>query len=413
MQAQWIKTNGNFVGFVRCFAVSDTILFAGTWDDGVICTTDNGTNWTFINNGIADINVLSLTAGPNGSGGVNIFAGTLFGGVYLSTNNGTSWIPVNNGLTGIGVHALAVDSNEEGSTTIYTAVGGGGVFLSTDNGTSWTAVNNGFTPPDVIYGINGLTIYGNTIYAATGWGIFHSTNNGTNWAAINNGLTDINVRAIAVSCDRGDTNLFAGTGRSGVFVSTNNGRSWAPANTGLASKVVYCFAVIDDNQGNTNIFAGISGGGGVYLSTNCGTTWTAVDSGLTTKFPPSVFALVICGRYLFAGTDDGVWRRPIAEMVTSVPLPSGTIPSDFVLEQNYPNPFNPTTTISFTLPSKAFVSLKVFDLLGREVATIVFEEMLIGNYTREWNAMNMSSGIYFYRLQAGLFTETKKLILLK
>jgi len=91
----------------------------------------------------------------------------------------------------------------------------------------------------------------------------------------------------------------------------------------------------------------------------------------------------------------------------------GITPQHFSLNQNYPNPFNPVTTISFSLPSKSFVSLEVFDLLGREVATIVSEEMSAGAYSRQWNAVNMPSGIYFYRLQAGLFTQTKKLVLLR
>jgi len=85
----------------------------------------------------------------------------------------------------------------------------------------------------------------------------------------------------------------------------------------------------------------------------------------------------------------------------------------YSLTQNYPNPFNPTTTISFSLPSKSFVSLKVFDILGRDVASIISEEMSAGNYSRQWKADKMSSGIYFYRLQAGSFIETKKLVLLK
>jgi len=86
---------------------------------------------------------------------------------------------------------------------------------------------------------------------------------------------------------------------------------------------------------------------------------------------------------------------------------------NYRLNQNYPNPFNPSTTISFSLSSRSFVSLKVFDLIGREVATMVSEEMQAGNYTRQWNASDLPSGIYFYRLQSGSFTETKKLILLK
>jgi hypothetical protein len=101
----------------------------------------------------------------------------------------------------------------------------------------------------------------------------------------------------------------------------------------------------------------------------------------------------------------------------AVVMPHGVLDNKiltvFSLNQNYPNPFNPATTISFTLPSKSFVSLKVFDLLGREVATLVNEQKSAGTYTQKWNAANVSSGIYFYRLQADKFTETKKLLLLK
>jgi Endoglucanase len=96
---------------------------------------------------------------------------------------------------------------------------------------------------------------------------------------------------------------------------------------------------------------------------------------------------------------------------TSVPLTNA--PFRFQLSENYPNPFNPTTTISFQLPQRLHVTLKVYDVIGREVATLVNEELSVGNHTQQWNAMNMSSGIYFYRLQAGSFTETKKLVLVK
>ena len=88
-------------------------------------------------------------------------------------------------------------------------------------------------------------------------------------------------------------------------------------------------------------------------------------------------------------------------------------PSYFRLNQNYPNPFNPSTTISFNIPTKSFVTMKVYNNLGREVATIISEEMSAGSYSKQWNASALSSGIYFYRLHAGFFTETKKLVLLK
>jgi len=100
-------------------------------------------------------------------------------------------------------------------------------------------------------------------------------------------------------------------------------------------------------------------------------------------------------------------------LITSVSLSSGKLPSKFDLAQNYPNPFNPATSISFDLPLKSFVLLKVFDLIGREVATIVSGELSAGTHTREWNAANMPSGIYFYRLQSDSFSETKKLVLMR
>jgi hypothetical protein len=89
------------------------------------------------------------------------------------------------------------------------------------------------------------------------------------------------------------------------------------------------------------------------------------------------------------------------------------VPANHTLEQNYPNPFNPATTISFDIPAKSFVSLRVFDALGREVSALLGEELSPGTYSRQWNAVNVPSGIYFYRLQAGEFVETKKMILLR
>jgi hypothetical protein len=100
-------------------------------------------------------------------------------------------------------------------------------------------------------------------------------------------------------------------------------------------------------------------------------------------------------------------------MLTGVERNVEQRPGRFVLEQNYPNPFNPSTTISFALPMKSLVTLKVFDVIGREVATIVSEDLAAGNYTRQWSANELSSGVYFYQLSAGSFTETKKLFLLK
>ena len=99
--------------------------------------------------------------------------------------------------------------------------------------------------------------------------------------------------------------------------------------------------------------------------------------------------------------------------VTSVGNSVATIPRVYRLLQNYPNPFNPTTTISFQLPSRTFVTLKIFDVLGREVANLLSGEMEVGDHSVTWNASAMSSGTYFYRLQSESYVDTKKLVLLK
>ena len=88
-------------------------------------------------------------------------------------------------------------------------------------------------------------------------------------------------------------------------------------------------------------------------------------------------------------------------------------PTEFSLEQNYPNPFNPSTTIGFSIPERSFVTLKVYDMLGREVEVLISEQKESGNYQIGFNASDLSSGIYYYTLTTGNFTSTKKMSLVK
>jgi hypothetical protein len=90
-----------------------------------------------------------------------------------------------------------------------------------------------------------------------------------------------------------------------------------------------------------------------------------------------------------------------------------TLPTEFNLSQNYPNPFNPGTTIKFSIPISSFVTLEIFNAIGEGIGVLVSEELNAGNYNYKWNALNLSSGIYFYRLQVGSFVETMKMMLLK
>jgi hypothetical protein len=89
------------------------------------------------------------------------------------------------------------------------------------------------------------------------------------------------------------------------------------------------------------------------------------------------------------------------------------VPAEFLLTQNYPNPFNPSTKIKYSIPQSSQVTIKVFDILGNEIETLVNEDKPAGTYELTWYAEQLPSGIYFYKLQAGNFIETKKMILLK
>jgi hypothetical protein len=98
--------------------------------------------------------------------------------------------------------------------------------------------------------------------------------------------------------------------------------------------------------------------------------------------------------------------------------PTDELPTEYSLSQNYPNPFNPSTTIKYSIPNvesghAPTVLLKVYDILGREVATLVNKQQKAGNYEVTFNALNLTSGVYFYRLKSGGFTQSKKMILLK
>jgi hypothetical protein len=100
-------------------------------------------------------------------------------------------------------------------------------------------------------------------------------------------------------------------------------------------------------------------------------------------------------------------------VLTDVAFDADNLPGEFVLYQNYPNPFNPTTTISYGVPNRGLVQLNVYDILGRKVATLVNEEMAPGRHEVTWDASGMASGVFFYRLVAGGFVNTKKVTLMR
>ena len=205
-----------------------------------------------------------------------------------------------------------------------------------------------------------LAVNGTNIYAGTyGGGVFFSTNNGTNWTQINNGLTNTYIQALTVS----GNHVFACNDTSGVFLSTNNGTNWIQVNNGLTATYVNAFAV-----SGTNIFAGTYG--------------------------------------------RGIWKRPLSELV-GVSKEVIDLPRVFSLFQNYPNPFNPATIINYSVGKEGHAKITVYNIIGSKVAVIVDEYKSAGSYSVQFNAVALPSGVYFYKLESGGYSDIKKLVVIK
>lgn len=158
-----------------------------------------------------------------------------------------------------------------------------------------------------------------------------------------------------------------------------------------------------------NIFAGTLDSG-VYLSRNNGMSWINKNQGF--DGPTSVENLLIVNDYIYSSTEHSTYRRLLSES-TGINFISSEIPSNYSLFQNYPNPFNPSTNIKYQISKNSFVILKVYDLLGREISTLVNELQKAGVYEIQFSNSGLTSGIYFYRMQAGNYSETKKMVYIK
>jgi len=376
VHAQWVKCAGFSSEDVRSLITLEDNIYAGTIDEGIYVSSDNGTSWirTSLNN---------LTVWTFAAIGNIIYAGTDGAGVFQSTNNGSSWTQTS--LNNKSVLSLATIGDNIFAGTVFN-----GIYLSTNKGTSWTqtSINN--------KQVLAMTTLDNNLYAGIAQdGIYMSTNMGTNWVKTS-------FPGDAWSFTKTDTILFAGAFYGGVYLTTNRGTSWSVV--ALNGITVYSMAASVNN-----IFAGTYQSG-IYLSENRGTNWHEINQGLPAGI--TVKAILIKDGIVFAGTEQGVWSRLMSE-ITGVEIISSDVPVNYFLHQNYPNPFNPVTTIEFYLPHSSFVTLKIFDSLGKEVVILINESKSIGHHRIQFDASDLSSGIYFYRLESEVKFLTKQMLLIK
>lgn len=364
-------------------------LFAAT-SRAVFRSTDNGASWVQCYQGLTTTNVTTLAEGDSGW----IYAGTRDRGLYRSRDNGDRWTQF--GPVDIGIRSLAINRLGE------VMAAGRSVYILSKDGGSWITSN---LPMSIqLAAVLALDSTGTVYAGADSGGIFISTDNGRNWqhGGLNPGMP---TTALTVTSRQ---HLLTGGYGGLLFRSTDGGTTWGMATGGMTAWRINFLA----SHPNGTLFAGTSGPGGgtLYSSTDDGLTWSPVG---TTVLNAGVQSLAFgTSQYVFIGTE-GAGILKSTQPFTSVHELAGPVGEYFSLEQNYPNPFNPSTTIRFALPHRSHATLTLFNPLGQRVAVVIDGEYSAGPHTVRFEGSGLASGMYYYRLTAGAYAETKTLILLR
>ncbi|MBE2228048.1 MAG: T9SS type A sorting domain-containing protein [Ignavibacteria bacterium] len=391
------QTSGTTSLLYSVKTVSNLIGWAAGAAGTVRRTTDGGSTWTDANpnTGVITGDIYNIEALDANTAWVTTSPGATF--IYKTTNGGTNWVQV------------------------YTVAGG---FI---NAIKMVSATNGYAFGDPLAG---------------NWLLLQTTDGGNNWTSLATiaGTGDGRNNCVQVSLP----NMWFGSGQGTIWKSTNSGLNWTSvATTGLTGQVLgvrFNSATVGLGGGATMVkstdggttytllpasgtgnITGIQGSGndfwytrgtGIFRSTDNGATWTQSHTHTAAQ---NDISLVQDGSGCMTGWSCGA-SGTIAKM-TGVPVavnePTTQIPTEFKMEQNYPNPFNPTTNITFALPKSGVVVLKVYDVLGKEVASLVNSFTNAGTHIVPFDASALSSGVYIYKITTGEFTDSKKMVLIK
>ncbi len=381
-------------------------IYVGSLNYGIFRSYDEGNSWEAINIGLKSKFIKKIVVNNFGQ----LFASANDSTLYRSDNNGDSWEKINNSLGDNWNYISQISFNDLGHIFL---TNNGNLFLSTDDGQNWNKSNleyyiNAFTISqnnDIIVGIE--DIY-DGIYQHE---ILRSANNGVNWTSISSGIDSTYKISIIKADDY--SNLYA----YGYYfyLAQDNEFIWEKAemnglfNSSGFSPHVRDF-IIDTDR---NIYAATTYG--IFWSNDYGENWETMNEGL-----PEIASKTISLKSLVYDKEEYIYVIPEGKysvfrnsIPLNIDLSDKAVAKNFKLYQNYPNPFNPKTIISYQLSVISDVELSVFNLIGQRIATLVLGRQPAGYYEVEWDAAGISSGVYFYRIKAGEFTETKKFILQK
>ncbi len=439
------------------FAPSDPAFVVIGNDGGIDYSTNGGSSWLYSNS----LPVTQFYAGEIDFNNPSVILGGTQDNGTVRTIDGSldNWIDI---YGGDGFYCLVDPTN---SQRVYACSQYGGLGRSLDGGNSFFGATQGldltFTnwmTPYVLDKNNPLTMYCGT------YRIHRSTNGAESWTPISPDLAKGHVQLLGtvttVDVAPSDPDvIYCGTDDANVWVTTNGGTDWVLINAGLPDRWVTRVAVDPDSA--KVCYVTLSGykvdltGSHIYRTTDSGTSWKSIGGNLPDAPINDVVIDTLGGRTLYIATDVGVfysadmgvsWNVLGTGFPTVVPCHDLTLhqptrslvawthgrsafritlqttvdvadhqetPGTFHLEQNYPNPFNPQTQIRFQISDYGFVSLRVYDMLGKEVATLVDRVLEAGSHSVAFDGGGLASGVYYYQISSGGFTATRKMALVR
>ena len=376
ISAEWKKVFGGSVNNIIVYnLIEHQGYFFATRNSSLLRSSDKGETWGTINLGLGTMGLES--------DGSRIFVGKFSGTSTLvySDDNGETWI--DSDLSQAQISEIRVIN----PNLMFAYSNFQKFYKSTDRGATWTEMIG--LPFSATYRIY-VTNTGRILISG-----YYSDDNGQTWTETEGGLIN--------SYSENEDGIWAGAGK--LFLSHDNGETWEEKLFGYTTSVIA--------SGN-NIFRGVYG---FTYSTDGGETFVSYDEGI--EEVDQIISMLFDGEFILIGLDGpGIYKIAVSELgITTSVEQTEELAYNYELSQNYPNPFNPSTTIRFSIPESGFVTLKIYDMLGKEVASLVNEELPTGTYNAVFDASssskNLSSGVYLYRLKANNFVQTKKLTLIK